>query len=62
MALDEKYLDALFSMAFCREELGQYAEAADLWDRIVNRLLSTGLEVEAVWPREMAEKCRLKAR
>ena len=62
VALDEKYLDALFSMAFCREELGQYAEAADLWDRIVSRLLSTGLEVEAVWPREMAEKCRLKAR
>lgn len=61
LRLDDKFTDALFSMAFCHEELGQYAQAADVWDRIVRKLTAQGLEIEAEWPREMAEKCRQKA-
>lgn len=61
VAADDKFLDAMYSMAFCREELGQFAEAADVWDRIVRSLTDKGLEVEAAWPREMADKCRQKA-
>jgi len=58
--LDGKFLDALYSMAFCREEMHQYAQALDLWERIARRLDEQGLEIEAQWPREMAEKCRTR--
>ena len=60
VAIDDRFLDAMFSMAFCREELGQFAQAADIWEDIARKLDARGLEVEAVWPREMAEKCRAK--
>lgn len=58
VAADMKFLDALYSMAFCHEELGQHAEALTLWDDIARRLDAQGLEIEAQWPREMAQKCR----
>ncbi len=57
-ALDSRYLDALFSMGFCHEELGQYDQACAVWTRIAEKLLARGLEIEAKWPAEMAEKCR----
>ena len=58
--LSDRFTDALWSMAFCREELGQFALAAEAWDEIVRRLTARGLEIEAKWPREMAAKCRSK--
>lgn len=58
LRLDDKFTDALFSMAFCHEELHQYPEAAATWDRIVRKLTAQGLEIEAQWPREMAQKAR----
>ena len=58
--LDDKFLDAMYSMAFCREELGQYDKALPLWEDIARRLDAQGLEIEAQWPRERAEKCRIK--
>ena len=60
--LDDKFLDALYSMAFCREELGQYDQALPLWEDIARRLDARGLEIEAQWPREKAEKCRKHVR
>ena len=60
--LDDKFLDAMFSMAFCRGDMGQFDKAADIWDDIVLRLETRGLEIEAQWPREMAEKCRAQAK
>ena len=62
VAIDTKFLDAMYSMAFCREELKQYDKAAVLWEDIARRLDERGLEIEAQWPREMAEKCRQKLR
>ena len=59
--LDGKYLDAMYSMAFCRGDMGQFDKAADLWEAIVSKLLERGLEIEARWPKEMAEKCREQA-
>ena len=59
--LDDKFLDALYSMAFCRGDMGQFDKAADIWDDIVLRLEKRGLEIEAQWPREMAETCRDQA-
>ena len=56
--LDDKFLDAMYSMAFCRGDMGQFGKAADIWEDIASRLDQRGLEIEAQWPREMAEKCR----
>ena len=56
--LDAKYMDAMFSMAFCRGEMGQFDQAAALWEEIAQRLEAQGLAEEAVMPRNMAEKCR----
>ena len=58
--LDKKYMDALFSMGFCWEELGQYEKAAAIWEDIARRLEEQGLEEEAQMPRQMAQKCRAK--
>ncbi len=59
--LDDKYMDAMYSMAFCRGDMGQFDKAADIWEDIARRLDARGLEIEAQWPREMAEKCRDQA-
>lgn len=61
VAIDTRFLDSLYSMAFCHEELGQFAQACTLWEEIAHRLDAQGLEVEAQWPREMAVKCREQA-
>ncbi len=60
-ALDPRWLDALYSSAFCHEELGQQSEAAGLFEQIARILTQRGLEIEAKWPQERAEKCRQKA-
>ena len=60
--LDDKYLDAMYSMAFCRGDLGQFDKAADIWDDIALRLETRGLQIEAQWPREMAAKCRAQVK
>ena len=51
----------MFSVAFCHGDLGQFAKAAGVWEEIARRLDARGLEIEAQWPREMAEKCRDQA-
>lgn len=56
--LDDKFLDAMYSMAFCHGDLGQFDKAAVIWEDIARRLDARGLTIEAQWPRGMAEKCR----
>lgn len=56
--LDDKFLDAMYSMAFCRGDMEQFDKAAIIWEDIAHRLDRRGLEIEAQWPREMAAKCR----
>lgn len=60
--LDDKFLDAMYSMAFCRGDMGQFDKAADIWEDIARRLEATGLTIEAQWPREMAAKCRAQVK
>ena len=48
----------MYSMAFCRGDMGQFDKAAVLWEEIARKLDERGLEIEAQWPREMAQKCR----
>ena len=59
--LDDKFLDAMYSMALCRGDMGQFDKAADVWEEIARTLDARGLEIEAQWPREMAQKCRGQA-
>lgn len=56
--LDGKFLDAMYSMAFCHGDMGQFDKAAIVWENIAQELDKRGLEIEAQWPREMAEKCK----
>lgn len=60
--LDDRFLDAMYSMAFCRGDMGQFDKAAVIWEDIARRLDARGLEIEAQWPREMAEKCRAQVK
>ncbi len=60
--LDPRWLDALYSTAFCHEELGEYPQALTVWEQIARILRERGLDVEAQWPAEMAEKCRRKVK
>ena len=51
----------MYSMALCRGDVGQFDKAADVWEEIARTLDARGLEIEAQWPREMAQKCRGQA-
>lgn len=58
--LDSAYLDAVYSMAFCNEELGRFGEAEGIWTEIHDELIRRGLTVEAEFPAFQARKCREK--
>ena len=55
--LDQTYLDAAYSMGFCHEELGQYAEARRVWLALADELERRGLTIERKYPLEMAQNC-----
>ena len=58
--LDSSYLDAVFSMGFCYEELEQYQRAHTVWTELVRELDRRGLIVEREFPARMAENCAKK--
>lgn len=58
--LDSSYLDAVYSMGFCYEELEQYQRAHTVWTELVRELDRRGLIVERVFPARMAENCEKK--
>lgn len=60
LVLDKTFLDALFSMAFCYEELENFAEAHKVWIEITQELDRCGLTIEREFPAERAEKCLKK--
>ncbi|MBR4971771.1 MAG: helix-turn-helix domain-containing protein [Oscillospiraceae bacterium] len=55
--LEPNWLDSTYSMAFCYEELGDYANAYRVWTSIADDLAARGFEAEVNWPRDMAKKC-----
>lgn len=55
--LEPEWLDSTYSMAFCYEELGDYANAYRVWTSIADDLATRGFEAEVNWPRDMAKKC-----
>ena len=57
LELDSSYLDAMYSMGFCYEDLGQYQQAHDVWTELVRELGRRGLVIEREYPARMAESC-----
>ena len=57
LELDSSFLDAMYSMGFCHEELGQYRQAHDVWTELVRILDHRGLVIEREYPARMAEDC-----
>ena len=57
MMLNQTYLDAPFSMAFCYEELGNYRQAHKCWTELIAELDRRGLAIERKLPAQRAEAC-----
>lgn len=57
LAIDATYLDAVYSMGFCYEEMEQYHEAYKVWTELIRELDRRGLVIEREFPARMAEKC-----
>lgn len=62
LELDSSYLDAVYSMGFCYEELEQYHEAYKVWSELVRELDRRGLVIEREYPARMAENCAKKVK
>jgi len=58
LEMEPDWLSAAYSMASCYEELGDYANASAVYAQIADNLESRGFDVEAKWPRSMAQTCR----
>lgn len=55
--MEPTWMDSWYSMAFCYEELGDYANAYQMWKAIADDLAARGFEAEVNWPRERARRC-----
>ena len=53
-------LESLYSIAFCREKLGEFDKAYEAWMRIVKLLNEQGAEVEVKFSIRKAEECKAK--
>ena len=60
LEMEPQWCDAAYSMAECYEELGDYAKAYEVYNRIADDLENRGFEAEVNWPRTLAQKCREK--
>lgn len=60
LELDSMWLDSLYSMGFCYEEIGAYKKAYEVWTKLSKILTQRGNVIEAQWPKEMAENCLKK--
>lgn len=58
--MEPTWMDSWYSMGFCYEELGNYAQAAQMWEKIADDLARRGFEEEVNWPRSRARTCREK--
>ena len=55
--LNSEFLDAVYSKAFCFEEMGDYKSAYDTWLVIINSLKKDGYDIEARAEEKRAELC-----
>lgn len=57
---DHSYLDTVYSMGFCYEELAQYDCAYRVWTALVQELDRRGLVIEREFPAKLAAECEKK--
>ena len=55
--LSSEYLDAVYSKAFCFEEMGDYKSAYNTWIEIIESLKKDGYDVEAQREEKRAQAC-----
>lgn len=55
--LCQEYLDAVYSKAFCYEEMGDYKSAYNTWVQIIDTLKKEGYDVEAQREEKRAQAC-----
>lgn len=60
LEMEPEWCDAAYSMASCYEEMGDYANAFQVYNQIADNLESRGFDAEVNWPRTLAHKCREK--
>ena len=60
LEMEPEWCDAAYSMAECYEELGDFANAYEVYTEIADNLERRGFEAEVNWPRSLAHKCREK--
>jgi len=58
--LDPTKLDCLYAIAFCREHLGEFDKAYEVWMRIVELLNEPVNEINVKFPMRKAEECKVK--
>lgn len=57
LELDRTYLDAVYSMGFCHEEMGNFREAHRVWTELTRELDRRGLVIEREYPASRAADC-----
>lgn len=60
ITLDPEMVDALWSKAFCFEELGDFDSAYKVWKEIINWQETRGYVIEVEEVRKLAKKCKEK--
>ena len=60
LEMEPQWNDAAYAMAFCYEEMGDWANACAVYQQIADDLERRGFAAEVNWPRAMARKCREK--
>ena len=60
LEMEPQWCDAAYSMASCYEEMGDYANAYEVYNQIADNLERRGFDAEVNWPRALAHKCREK--
>lgn len=55
--MEPTWMDSWYAMGFCYEELGDYANAHQMWTAIADDLDARGFDAEVNWPRARAKKC-----
>ena len=61
-ALNSEYLDAMYSKAFCFEEMGDYSQAYATWQQIIETLKKEGYDVEVQREEKRAQVCLEKTK
>lgn len=60
LALDPERADALYSMAFCLHEQGEYSQEAVAWERVIDWLTKRGAVHELAFAKEQMRRAREK--